>query len=266
VNVTQFVVSTLLIAVSPGVTQIMLLNQTVLNGRRGGLNALGGSVVAFAAWSLAAAGGLTAILGANPGAMTAVKWGGGLFLVFLGIRSILALRHPAAAPVDPAAEGAHEALGPDGTEPIPDYIEDIPELAFAGSTAATVGGTASDGPTTGSLPVVGGGRGESLPDDAPAGRSTGDFRIGVVTNLANPQGGVFMLAFLPQFVPAGGDAMTWMAGLGLVWTAIVSVVLLALVLLVDQARVLLSSERAQMFVGGAAGLVLVVLGFGTILS
>lgn len=32
----------------------------------------------------------------------------------------------------------------------------------------------------------------------------GCFRLGLVTNFANPKAGVFAVSFLPQFVPAGG--------------------------------------------------------------
>lgn len=35
------------------------------------------------------------------------------------------------------------------------------------------------------------------------------FRAGLVTDLLNPKMGVFYLALLPQFIPAGGDVLRW---------------------------------------------------------
>lgn len=49
---------------------------------------------------------------------------------------------------------------------------------------------------------------------------------GLLTNLLNPKIGVFYVSFLPQFIPAGGDVLTWSVGLtaihcllGLAWFA-----------------------------------------------
>lgn len=37
------------------------------------------------------------------------------------------------------------------------------------------------------------------------------FRAGLITDLLNPKMGVFYLALLPQFIPAGGDVLRWSA-------------------------------------------------------
>jgi threonine/homoserine/homoserine lactone efflux protein len=55
------------------------------------------------------------------------------------------------------------------------------------------------------------------------------FRAGFTSNILNPKVGVFYLSFLPQFIPAGSNAVVWGIGLasvhiltGLVWLTIVA--------------------------------------------
>lgn len=43
----------------------------------------------------------------------------------------------------------------------------------------------------------------------PAGGTATWFLRGLLTNLLNPKVGVFYVSFLPQFIPAGAETMTW---------------------------------------------------------
>lgn len=65
------------------------------------------------------------------------------------------------------------------------------------------------------------------PEAGPVGAAEDTFRRGLLTNLLNPKVGLFYVAFLPQFVPAGAPvfaltlAMTAIhAALGLAWFAL----------------------------------------------
>ncbi|MFC5746537.1 LysE family translocator [Actinomadura rugatobispora] len=46
------------------------------------------------------------------------------------------------------------------------------------------------------------------------------FRLGLITNFANPKAGVFAVSFLPQFVPEGWPVPVVLVGFSLLWALI----------------------------------------------
>src|SRR5690606_31638917 len=68
------------------------------------------------------------------------------------------------------------------------------------------------------------GGGAAPADGADAPRPTptrwSAFRLGVVTNVANPKAAVFAVSFLPQFVPAGAPVLPSLLALAVLWTLI----------------------------------------------
>ncbi|WP_433362414.1 LysE family translocator [Streptosporangium sp. CA-115845] len=87
-----------------------------------------------------------------------------------------------------------------------------------------------------------------------------NFRLGLVTNLANPKAGLFAMSFLPQFVPAGVPVLSALLLLAAVSTLIDLAWYLGVVWLVGAARRFFGRPRVRHRLEQVSGLVLVVLG------
>ncbi|WP_067472733.1 LysE family translocator [Actinomadura hibisca] len=86
------------------------------------------------------------------------------------------------------------------------------------------------------------------------------FRLGLVTNFANPKAGVFAVSFLPQFVPEGRPVMATLLLLSVVWALIDLVWYTVVVWLVDAARRVLGRPGVRRRLEQVSGVVLVGLG------
>ncbi len=87
-----------------------------------------------------------------------------------------------------------------------------------------------------------------------------DFRAGVLTNVLNPKVALFILAFLPQFVPAGSPHKTASFLLLGTWFVLQGLLfLLVLVLLAAQFARLGAGVRAKRLLEAAGGLLFVAL-------
>jgi len=102
---TAFVIASLVLAVTPGPAVIYLLTRTLAHGRRAGFASLAGVALGNFGNALGASLGLAALFAVSAVAFTIVKFGGALYLVYLGIRTLLS--QPATSPVErPAAPSA----------------------------------------------------------------------------------------------------------------------------------------------------------------
>jgi threonine/homoserine/homoserine lactone efflux protein len=99
-----------------------------------------------------------------------------------------------------------------------------------------------------------------LPDAAPATSIVAAWRRGLLTNLLNPKVGVFYIAMIPQFLPAGTSHLLMGVLLALVHDVEGMVWFSLLILLTGVARRGLSGPWARRITDRATGAVLIAFG------
>jgi threonine/homoserine/homoserine lactone efflux protein len=106
-----FVAVAAVVIVTPGQDTALTIRNTLLGGRSAGVATAFGVAAGQAAWTTAAALGLTALLVASEPAFAAVRLLGAAYLVYLGVHSLwLAFRRTGVLGEDVA--GRHARLGP----------------------------------------------------------------------------------------------------------------------------------------------------------
>ena len=93
-----FVVSGLLLNITPGQDTLYIVGRTLAQGRRAGLLSVLGISTGSVIHTLAAAFGLSAILATSATAFTVVKLAGAGYLVYLGMKLLLERPAPAVGP------------------------------------------------------------------------------------------------------------------------------------------------------------------------
>ena len=97
-----FVGVAVVVVVTPGPDTALTLRNALVGGRRAGVLTAAGVVGGQAVWTLATSAGIAALLVASRPAFTALRYAGAAYLVYLGLRSLLAAVRGGGAPPDRA--------------------------------------------------------------------------------------------------------------------------------------------------------------------
>jgi threonine/homoserine/homoserine lactone efflux protein len=95
-HLASFLVVSAILVITPGVDMALVTKNALLHGRVAGQAAALGINVGIFFWTIAAALGLAAVIAASAAAFTAIKLAGALYLLYLGMRALLASRRAAA--------------------------------------------------------------------------------------------------------------------------------------------------------------------------
>ncbi len=101
-----FLLTAVLLTVTPGPDNLMVLSVGVSRGRRSGMAFGLGCAVGCLSHTLLAVLGVSALVAASPTAFLALKWAGGAYLMWLGVQ---ALRHAGGSQIKPGQAQAMSA-------------------------------------------------------------------------------------------------------------------------------------------------------------
>jgi threonine/homoserine/homoserine lactone efflux protein len=92
-HLVPFLAVSAIVVITPGVDMALVTKNALLQGRSAAQAAALGINVGIFLWTIAAAVGLAAVIAASSTAFTVVKLAGALYLLYLGVRVLLASRH-----------------------------------------------------------------------------------------------------------------------------------------------------------------------------
>jgi threonine/homoserine/homoserine lactone efflux protein len=107
----EFTLACLVLAFLPGPGMTLFLHRTIRDGRRCGLFAVAGNELGLFGWTLAAGGGLTALLRANRLLFDGLHIAGGVVLVYLGVSAWRSSRRDSEPAQELTSEPAPESPG-----------------------------------------------------------------------------------------------------------------------------------------------------------
>lgn len=105
-------------------------------------------------------------------------------------------------------------------------------------------------------------RGNAVDEEADDGRVSHwrAFRLGLLTNAANPKAGVFAVSLLPQFVPSGAPVLPMLLLFSVMWALIDLIWYFGLVWLAGRVRATFQRPAVRRRMEQVSGTVLVALG------
>ena len=105
-----YLVAVIGLSITPGPNTLLALTHGALHGHRKALCTIAGGAVGFIALIALSMLGISALLKAWGPALTVLKWAGGAYLIWLGIRYLRGARTSLSAPRKPPASTARKAL------------------------------------------------------------------------------------------------------------------------------------------------------------
>jgi threonine/homoserine/homoserine lactone efflux protein len=226
-----FTGAAVIVALVPGPSTAVIVRQSVSSGRRAGVAAMLGNESGVVLWGLSAALGLSALLLASRIAYDTMRIAGAVFLVWMGARSLWRSRRANTE----AATAAGTTTGRAGAAAA--HTADADGRANVADPASTA---------------------EVAP--RPGVSWWRSYRLGLLTNFANPKAGVFAVSFLPQFVPHGARVLPVLILLSLIWALIDMIWYLSLIWLAGRAGRAFARPSVRRRAEQLSGVVLVALG------
>jgi threonine/homoserine/homoserine lactone efflux protein len=222
----------------PGPDTALTVRNALAGGRRGGVATAAGVATGQAVWTLATGVGIAELIHASDPAFLALRVAGAAYLVALGLQSLWHAAVPHRTPLWTAERTRLAGRLPSRKGP-----------------QQRRGAMAHDREHRDAMARVRGPGGELGPG--------GEWRQGLVSNLANPKMAAFFLSLLPQFA-GPGSGLAGVLGLGALfclmtfgWLALYSAA-------VDRARRVLARSKVRRALEAVSGVVLV--GFGARLA
>lgn len=91
-SITLFIIACVLLIILPGPDTAIMTKNTVIGGRKGGMQTMIGSCVGLSIHTIAAVAGLSAIIVKSAVAFTVIKYVGAAYLCYLGVRTLMNMR------------------------------------------------------------------------------------------------------------------------------------------------------------------------------
>lgn len=108
-SVAAFAVVVAFLTITPGLDTALILRTSLLSGKRGAWGVVLGIQLGTLVWGLLTAVGLSALLAASQTAYDVLRWAGAAYLVWMGVRMLLAKGHD--APANPEDQGVRFRTG-----------------------------------------------------------------------------------------------------------------------------------------------------------
>lgn len=226
-----------ILAITPGPDTLLTLKYSLRRRRTGLLAALGSALGVFV-WAALVAAGVATFFQDSPAAFHTLRVVGGLYLLYLGYRSLtIHPRSQTAAPgIRRVTAGAGTATASSAVEapsPSPAALPSLPESLVADSRVAAT----------------------------PAWKA---FSSGILCCITNPKTGLFFLALIPQFTPAGSGPLYVIAVVGGTVSVVIGGYLVLVAFGAHTASIWLNRPAVTRWIERVSGAIFIVLGLLTI--